>query len=392
MYNFHKMKKYLLSFGIIIPLFFSCTTKKAEISGRVVNAEKKLLGLTGNSVPLRIYDTVTLKADGKFRFKYEFKNDLPVFLVLTAEKKHLANLLVGKGEKIKFESDYDNPGQYTVGGSEGSALLKELNDKALKVTASYDSLVAVSEKAENAPEYDEILKNINYQAAVLFTGYKQDLIRFIVTNSKSLASYSAMYQVLPNGFSMFGKESDMMYFKILADSLETKYPKSSYVRKLRDDYKKIVNAVNFQELLDNASEISSIPDVALPDVTGKERKLSDLNGKVFLLDFWISQDKTLLMNNMETKEIYDKYKSKGFEIYQISLDTDRQQWLTAVANQGLEWISVCDFKGAGSVPVSVYNIKKVPSNFLIDKSGDIIAKDVYGKDLEQNIIRAFSAK
>ena len=370
---------------------FSCTDK-ASIGGRVKNADKELLELSLNTSPFRTLDTCRLKNEGKFSFKYEFKNDYPVFLLLNAVKQNervpLATLLLENGENVVIESDYEQPGAYTVKGSKGSALVKELNDKMLVVTASYDSLSRALKQAEQTAANDSVLSRINKETGSLFVKYKQWLIRFVINNNKSYAAYMAMYQRMPNGFALFGKEQDAIYYKTLADSLDARYPKSPYVKQLRDDYKQLINAGAVRELLNKAEEVSGIPDIKLPDVEGREIALSSLRGKIVLLSFWTPEDKGLLMDNMDLLEIYGKYSSKGFEIYQISLDLSRDRWMQAVNNQQLPWISVSDMKGANSSAVGLYNVTKLPANFLIDKNGELIVRDVFGKTLEQNIEQA----
>ncbi|MDR2563219.1 MAG: TlpA family protein disulfide reductase [Prevotellaceae bacterium] len=385
--TFGKTTKLLVALSAAT-LAFSCADK-ASINGRVKNADKELLELSLNIAPVRTLDTCRLKSEGKFAFKYEFKNDYPVFLLLNVLKQNervpLATLLLEKGENVVIESDYAQPGAYTVKGSKGSELVKELNEKMLTVTASYDSLSRIlKQTAEN----DSLRTRINKETGSLFIKYKQWLIRFIINNSKSYAAYMAMYQRMPNGFALFGKEQDAIYYRTLADSLETLYPKSPYIKQLRDDYKQLINAKAIQEMIENAQEVNGIPDVKLPDSEGREIALSSLRGKVVLLSFWSPEDKGLLMDNMELLETYGKYSSKGFEIYQISLDQSRDRWLQAVHNQQLPWISVSDMKGVNSPVVGLYNLTKLPANFLIDKNGELIARDIFGKTLEQNIEQA----
>jgi peroxiredoxin len=193
-----------------------------------------------------------------------------------------------------------------------------------------------------------------------------------------------MYQVLPNGIGVFGKKDDALYYKLLADSLEKKHPRSPYVLQLRDDYNRLVNTNTIQNLINNAEE-TAIPDVKLPDATGKQVSLLSLKGKVVLLNFWSSQDKVTAMNNNELLPIYEKHKSEGFEIYQVSLDEDRERWLQTINMQKLPWINVCDFTGTKTYPLKLYNITKLPANYLISRNGEIIGKDLFGEKLEEKI-------
>jgi peroxiredoxin len=366
-------------------LVVSCGKNDVTIKGNVFNAGNGLLELSVNTTPKKLIDTVRLDSLGKFSFKYDFKkNTFPVFLSLSLSDTHLATLLVEPGEKVSIETDAKNPAAYKIGGSEGSLLLKELNNKMLQTTISVDSIARILSKFENKPEYEEQSQKISKELASIFTKHKRDLIRFVIKNCKSYAAYTAVYQVLPNGIGVFGKENDALYFKLLADSLETKYPRSPYVLQLRDDYNRLIKTSVIQDMIDKASE-SVIPDVKLPDATGTQISLSSLKGKVVLMNFWSSKDKTTAQNNNELLPVYEKYKSEGFEIYQISLDEDRESWLQTINTQKLTWINVCDFKGNATYPLKLYNVTKLPANYLINRDGEIAGKDLFGEKLEEKI-------
>jgi peroxiredoxin len=366
-------------------LFVSCGKNVVTIKGNVANAENELLELFINTTPQKLIDTARLDSLGKFSFKYDFKkNSFPIFFTLSVSGKSLASLLLEPGEKVTVETGMKNPAAYKVSGSEGSLLLKELNDKMLKTTISVDSIIRILNKIQNMPDNSEQSQKINKDLAAIFTRHKRDLIRFIVKNNKSYAAYTAMYQTLPNGIGVFGKENDALYFKLLADSLEKKYPRSPYVLQLRDDYNRLVNTSAIRNLINNTEE-TTVPDVKLPDVTGTQISLSSLKGKVILLNFWSSKDKVTAMNNNELLPIYEKYKSEGFEIYQISLDEDRGSWLHTINMQKLPWINVCDFTGTRTYPLKLYNITKLPANYLISKGYEIVGKDLFGEKLEEKI-------
>jgi peroxiredoxin len=377
--------KLLLACVAGLTLVMSCGKNAATIKGCVANADNELLELSVNATPAKLIDTVRLNVSGQFSFKYDFKkNNFPVFFTLSISDKPLASLLLERGENVNIVTDLKNPASYQVSGSEGSMLLKELNDKMLKTTISVDSIVKIRNKFEKTTGDTARIQQLNHDLATIFTRHKRDLIRFIIKHSKSYAAYTAMYQTLPNGIGVFGKENDALYFKILADSLEKRYPRSPYVLQLRDDYTRITKATAIQDMINSAAE-SAIPEVRLPDVTGQPVSLLELKGKVVLLNFWSSQDKVSAMNNNELLPIYEKYKSKGFEIYQISLDEDRGLWLQTINTQKLPWINVCDFTGTKTYPLKLYNITKLPANYLISRNSEIAGKDLFGDKLEEKL-------
>ena len=128
---------------------------------------------------------------------------------------------------------------------------------------------------------------------------------------------------------------------------------------------------------------TGIIDIALRDIHGNVRKLTDLKGKVVLLDFSVFQSPTGAPHNMLLRELYNKYASQGLEIYQISLDADEHYWKTAAAN--LPWICVRDGNGVYSTNVAVYNVRQVPSIFLINRNNELKLRGEDIKDLEASV-------
>jgi thiol-disulfide isomerase/thioredoxin len=124
------------------------------------------------------------------------------------------------------------------------------------------------------------------------------------------------------------------------------------------------------------------PNVVLPDPDGKSRDLWSLHGKYVLLHFWSAKDGSSQIINPVLAEIYQKYHSKGFEIFMVNVDTDREAWLEAIQHYNLYCINVSDMKGCFQA-VTSYNIQAVPANYLLGTKGEIIARDLKGPALNQ---------
>lgn len=131
---------------------------------------------------------------------------------------------------------------------------------------------------------------------------------------------------------------------------------------------------------------SEAPDIALEDRDGKVRRLSDLRGKVVLIDFWASWCRPCRMENPNVVRIYNLFKSRGFEIFSVSLDKDREAWLKAIADDGLLWPNhVSDLRGWSSAGGQLYGIRSIPATVLIDREGKIVARNLRGRELETKI-------
>ena len=133
------------------------------------------------------------------------------------------------------------------------------------------------------------------------------------------------------------------------------------------------------------------PDIILPSATGTEIHLSSLRGKVVLIDFWASWCGPCRMANEETIEVYEEYKSRGFEIYSVSLDRKKEPWIRAIKDDRLPWSShVCDFKEWNCESVMKYHVEALPATFLIDENGHIISTEVYYYDIKKIFKKHFS--
>jgi peroxiredoxin len=124
------------------------------------------------------------------------------------------------------------------------------------------------------------------------------------------------------------------------------------------------------------------PEIDLPSPQGKNIKLSSLKGKYVLLDFWASWCKPCRMENPNVVTNFNKYKSKGFTIYQVSLDQTKEAWISGIKEDNLgQWSHVSDLKFWDCAPAKVYGVQGIPANFLLDPEGKIVATNLRGDDL-----------
>ena len=131
------------------------------------------------------------------------------------------------------------------------------------------------------------------------------------------------------------------------------------------------------------------PDIVLPTPEGDELKLSDLRGKVVLVDFWASWCGPCRRENPNVKKVYEKYKDQGFDILGVSLDQKNDAWVNAIAKDGLEWHHISDLKGWQSAAAAAYGVRSIPATFLLDADGKIIARNLRGDALEAKLKEVF---
>jgi len=133
-------------------------------------------------------------------------------------------------------------------------------------------------------------------------------------------------------------------------------------------------------------------DIKQSNVNGKMTKLSQIHKKYTLIEFWASWCGPCRSFNPELVEQYKLYKDKGFEIFGVSLDTDKEKWRKAIEKDGLNWENVSDLKGNNNQAAVTYGVRDIPDNFLIDDNGIIIARFIRGQELDEKLKELFNTK
>lgn len=319
---------------------------------------------------MRAIDTLKADAQGVAKGKVSVSEGTPNFYYLLYKGKSIASLILKPGDNVSIKGD-------TLGcvveitGSPESVLLQKYQDALATVTAELDALSAKLLEAADKKD-TKLAGELNLQMGKLYVKYRQETIKKIMENPYSFANIQALYQSVANQLPVFSAENDFLIMQRVHDSLNTLYPGSVYLKSLQEQINSGKNALMMADRLSHAEE-SSFPNISLPDINAKNVDLSSLEGRPFILMFWTITEASQKMFNNDLKELYRKYRSSGLEIYQVSLDADKTAWATAVKEQQLPWISVCDGKGAMSPAVSLYNVATIPTLYVFNKEGDIVA-------------------
>ena len=265
-----------------------------------------------------------------------------------------------------------------MSGSKESELLRKFNKEFISGQLELNKTILNYHSADEATR-----KQLAQSYNTIYHDIKRKQISFIIENKESLASVYALYQRLPGEQYLSSADSDLIYYRTVADAVTENYPTSPFLLTLSNDIARMEARISLM----NSIESRTYPELKGVDMYGNEVALSSLEGKVILVDFWSAELGNSNAFNAELKEIYEEYKSKGFEVYQVSADTSKATWITAVQEQRLPWVSVCDFGGEASPMLRAYNVRKLPSNFLIDSKGEIVGKDLYSKALERKLAK-----
>lgn len=357
-------------------MMVGCRKSQVEVSGRFLGLGAREVYLE-KILPsgLQIIDTVALAEDGYYRFVVEEVEHTPSMYHIVYNNERIP-LLLSQGEHIELGSLGSVLENYTISGSKESELLREFNREYI---AGQQELQLVMQRYARADAETKA------QLAQLYNtkrnAVKRKQISFIIEHKSNVAAVYALYQRLPSEEYLVGPDSDLIYYRTVADALAEVYPTSPYLVRLNND----IARMEARASLLSTIESRTYPEIVAPDMYGNKVALSSLEGNVILVDFWSAEMGNSNALNAELKEIYDKYEERGFRVYQVAADTSKAAWIGAVQEQRLPWVSVCDFRGERSPILGIYNVRKLPSNFLIDRQGNIIAKDLYSTALDRRL-------
>lgn len=321
------------------------------------------------------------KIDSKGNFELSGSVSYPTFFLLKLNDQKFITLLIDSLENITFSADFINFSKdYKIEGSIGSEKVKELNNQLASTNNKLDSINALIVMNGNKPN-EQRAKWLTEMNEV-YTNQKDFSKKFIDENPFSLASVLAIYQKFNNGDYII---QDLQSLKVTASALHSMYPNSVHAQTLYKDTEKLVKDIRKQELKEFIAQYGqNSPEIELPNTKGKNVSLSSLKGKVVLVQFWSAIDKTSRVMNKVLSENYKQYKSKGFEIYQVSIDTNKEAWLKAIEDDNLNWINVGDMEGSIAA-LNSFNIRTIPANYLLDKDGNIVARNLKGPEIHQKL-------
>ncbi len=378
-------------FWLFIPLLvvWSCSGKNQfSLTGKINEAEpKSVIYLYEQQVGTsRIVDSAKVKGNGSFHFR--LKTSEPRFYTLLLADARPVTLLLAPGEKAQFESNSQSFSTgYTVAGSPGSALVQELSFRHAQVLARIDSMINEYKKLKTIPGKQSEMASLDSAYVQLTTSYHKEIISFILNNYRSMASIMALYLKYDTANYVLQFPRDLQFYKIVSDTLSKYYPHSRHVIALKGDFKRMMDekeSLGLMYLMKNAKQ--GMPDISLPNEKGDTVHLSSCTGKVILLSFWNTDCKPCLMTNRDYIELYKKYGKSGLVIYQVSIGESRDKWLKNAARS--PWISVAEGNPNGSYYMNLYNVRQIPTSFLIDRQGTVIARDLSYTELDKKIASA----
>lgn len=386
------MKRTLFLLALVLVVVSGCKNRNSiSVRGTVKSETKKYIYLSRLDVNTPVLlDSAKIHKNGTFSFKV--KATQPDFYQLGFSESDFISLLANPGEKIKLNFTGKNlAGKYTVNGSEGSEKVRQLDYDLIETRRKLDSLSTLFTKASGEAGFDKRGPELEEQFRAIVKEQRKKNISFVIKNINSLASIKALYQRIDDKTYVLYDPKDLQYLKIVTDSLTKYYPESKHVQALASNFSKEMSQMysnQMQAMTKNLPEAKLDPD--LMSINGKRIALSSLKGKYVLLTFWSARSEESIKENLQLKDFYKLYNKKGFEIYQISVDPNEADWRNAVKFDELPWISTREDDSSNLLNARLFNVRTLPSNFLFDKEGKIVATNIHGKTLQLKLEQLFN--
>ena len=370
----------------IISFIFSCDSHDTfTIKGEIEGAAGKMLYLSNVGLQsIQKLDSVKIGASGKFEFKQPRPECYDFYRLQLDGKGRQITIAIDSTETVTVKSSADHfADSCSIEGSPESLKIMEI--AALENALQEQVTNIINKKSPAVGETRATIYN-------LLDEFKRNICSqyIIPAPDKASAYYSLFLRV--NGEPIFDplhNRFDSKCFSAVATSLNNSPPHATRAMQIYNTAIKGMKATrpNAQRdslfIPEEKIRTISLFDIKLPNIDGKEISLTSLKGKVVLLDFTIYSDAQIGVRNIELRELYNKYKSRGFEIYQISYDSDKHFWQTAADN--LPWVCVRDEEGAASQYPTLYRVDKIPTFFLINRNNELVWRDEQLTDLNKTI-------
>lgn len=360
-----------------------CSTEKSvafEINGKITGAENKKIVLETMSFPnagnpkFTLIDTARADENGNFKIKNNLPERMICRITIDGDRQNYYIISL-QNEKIDFNASLAEKENPDVKGSSATnslfaflGALREFDAKAMKLN---DSIVALKSTGRDS------------LAAVVIADIQEDYYNIFRNYVDSVKDVSNAVLALETLFAV-----DFEYVKSFADKVQkTADSNSVYVKELSEKIK-AQEATAAQSFIDKP-----IIDIIQPNAEGQQLKLSDLKGKVVLIDFWASWCAPCRAENPNLVKVYNKYKDDGFTVFSVSLDTDKKKWTDAVVKDGLTWknhVAVLDANN--NKAATDYRITGIPMSFLVNREGIIVAENLRGAKLEQKVKEVVESK
>jgi hypothetical protein len=356
-------------FFLFLLALIACSSEKEKIiNGQILDYNNKPLYLDflGSDQILPVDSSF---CDNEGYFSFDFKAiELGIYRI-RLESGEAVQLLLNEDSHPEIFTLYDSLALSLSNSDLISDGITELNKIIARQRLAESKIKTDYEEAKNNHQEHEVFQQLNSKYTLLNIHYNLSLKNFILTHLEDLSSIVAL--------GNFNFINDIELFQKSIPTLKESFPNSPYISYFEEKFKEETYLIG-----------EPLPAINLDQFP---IQLTEIQDSFILVEFWSSWNREYIQQIHFQKELYNRYQDKGFEIYSINFDIDETSWLTTINKLNFQWKNVNDSLGfENSSLTDLLQIKKLPSNLLINKNRIVVAKNIYGEKLQDKLIQLYS--
>ena len=388
-------RKIMILLALILLGVTGCRNNSFTVSGKIdgTNEGEYLLLREVRPGLLEPVDSLVPGKDGRFSFRSE--TEWPAFYMLSFDDTDFLTLLISPGEKIEVQAARNSMSKpVSVKGSDGTEVILGFRKDHDEVIAELKQLTDTYNDSIDSPRLPLLMDSLDRRAADVVAAFRERALALVTENKSSMVPVYLLNQQVVPGLQLFDAAKNPEVFYSVDSALYALYPESDLVLDLHTFVANLRNSVAVGRKEGETPVAGDLlPEIALPGPDGDTVRLSALRGRVVLVDFWAAWCPPCREENPNLVKLYEMYHWKGFDIFQVSLDLRKEEWLEAIRNDRIgRWKHVSDLRYRDSEVVKQFGLTEIPASFLVDPDGRVIATNLRGEDLAKKLDEVFSAQ